>query len=131
MWFLRSCPEPGGGSRSHGDTWQPRSCPAPGGGYHSTASSFAPFHGRSGRGAVPIRPPPPYSGCPPPPSTTSRTTTTLTSASKGYHLHVVLAGFYSSHSICAIMTLQLWGMSVLRILPLTYSLVSPSVVLPL
>jgi hypothetical protein len=48
----------------------------------------------------------------PPPPTTSTTTTTLTSAisaSKGYHLHVVLAGFFSSHSIRAIMTLQLRG----------------------
>jgi hypothetical protein len=48
----------------------------------------------------------------PPPSTTSTTTTTSTSAtlaSKGYHLHVVLAGFCSSHSICAITTLQLRG----------------------
>jgi hypothetical protein len=46
----------------------------------------------------------------PPPSTTLTTTTTSTSAtstSKGYHLHVVLAGFYSSHSIRAITTLQL------------------------
>jgi hypothetical protein len=48
----------------------------------------------------------------PPPSTTSTTTTTSTSAtfaSKGYHLHVVLVGFYSSHSIRAITTLQLRG----------------------
>jgi hypothetical protein len=52
-------------------------------------------------------------------------------ASKGYQLHVVLAGFYSSHSIRAITTLQLRGMSVRRILPSTYSPVSPSVVLPL
>jgi hypothetical protein len=47
--------------------------------------------------------PPPYSGCHPPPSTTSTTITTstsATSASKGYHLHVVLAGFLlqSQHS---------------------------------
>jgi hypothetical protein len=51
-------------------------------------------------------------GLPLPPSTTSMTMTTLTlatSASKGYHLHVVLAGFYSSHSIRAITMLQLWG----------------------
>jgi hypothetical protein len=48
----------------------------------------------------------------PPPSTTSTMTTTstsATSASKGYHLHVVLVGFYSSHSIRAITTLQLQG----------------------
>jgi hypothetical protein len=41
----------------------------------------------------------------PPPSTTLTTTTTSTSAtsiSKGYHLHVVLADFCSSHSIHAI-----------------------------
>jgi hypothetical protein len=78
--------------------------------------------------------PPPYSGCHPPPSTTSTTTTTstlTTSVLKGYHLHVVLVGFYSSHSIRAIMTLQLRGMSIRRILPSTYSPVSPSVVLPL
>jgi hypothetical protein len=43
------------------------------------------------------------------PSTTSTITTTSTSASKGYHLHVVLAGFYSSHSIRVITTLQLQG----------------------
>ncbi len=46
------------------------------------------------------------------PSTTSRTmtiSTSATSASKGYHLHVVLAGFYSSHSIRTITTLQLQG----------------------
>jgi hypothetical protein len=65
-------------------------------------------------------PPSPRSGCCrlylaatqlglPPPSTTSSTTTTSTSASKGYHLHVVLAGFYSSHSIHAITTLSLRG----------------------
>jgi hypothetical protein len=37
-----------------------------------------------------------------PPSTTSMTTitsTSTTSVSKGYHLHVVLTGFYSSHNI--------------------------------
>jgi hypothetical protein len=48
----------------------------------------------------------------PPPSTTSTTmitSTSATSASKGYHLHVVLAGFYSSHSIRTITTLQLRG----------------------
>jgi hypothetical protein len=37
------------------------------------------------------------------------TSTMATSASKGYHLHVVLTGFYSSHSIHAITTLQLRG----------------------
>jgi hypothetical protein len=37
------------------------------------------------------------------------TTSTSTSATKGYHLYVVLAGFYSSHSIRAITTLQLRG----------------------
>jgi hypothetical protein len=47
-----------------------------------------------------------------PPSTTSMTTATSTSAtlaSKGYHLHVVLTGFYSSHSIHVITMLQLRG----------------------
>jgi hypothetical protein len=44
---------------------------------------------------------------------------------------VVLTGFYSSHSIRVITTLQLRGMSVRQILPSTYSPVSPSVVLPL
>jgi hypothetical protein len=37
------------------------------------------------------------------------TTSTSTSATRGYHLHVVLAGFYSSHNIRAITTLQLRG----------------------
>jgi hypothetical protein len=49
-------------------------------------------------------------GLPPPPSmtlTTMTTSTSATSASKGYHPHVVLAGFYSSHSIRVITTLQL------------------------
>jgi hypothetical protein len=45
----------------------------------------------------------------PPPSTTSMTTTTSTSTSKGYHLHVVLTGLCSNHSIRAITTLQLRG----------------------
>jgi hypothetical protein len=62
---------------------------------------------------------------------TTSTSTSATSATRGYHLHVILAGFYSSHSIHAITTLQLRGMSVRRILPSTYSPVSPSVVLPL
>jgi hypothetical protein len=31
-WRPQSCPEPGGGSRSHGDTWHPRSYPNPGSG---------------------------------------------------------------------------------------------------
>jgi hypothetical protein len=86
-----------------------RGGPEPGGGYHSIAPSSAPFCGRSGRGAIPIRPPLPLPGrhptrvAPPPPSTTSTTTTTstsATSASKGYHLHVVLTGFLlqSQHS---------------------------------
>jgi hypothetical protein len=86
--------------------------------------------------AAPIRLSPPLPGCHPTrdvaPSTTSMTTTTstlATSASKGYHLHVVLADFCSSHSIHVITTLQLWEMSVHQILPLTYSPVSPSVVL--
>jgi hypothetical protein len=48
-------------------------------------------------------------GLPPPPSTITTTSTSATSASKGYHLHVVLIGFYSSHSIRAITTLQLRG----------------------
>jgi hypothetical protein len=37
------------------------------------------------------------------------TTSTSTLASRGYHLHVILTGFYSSHSIRAITTLQLRG----------------------
>jgi hypothetical protein len=37
------------------------------------------------------------------------TTSTSTSATRGYRLHVVLAGFYTSHSIHAITTLQLRG----------------------
>jgi hypothetical protein len=40
---------------------------------------------------------------------TATTTSTSTSAIRGYHLHVVLAGFYSSHSIRVITTLQLQG----------------------
>jgi hypothetical protein len=43
---------------------------------------------------------------------TATTTSTLTSATlalRGYHLHMVLVSFYSSHNIRAIMTLQLWG----------------------
>jgi hypothetical protein len=35
------------------------------------------------------------------------TSTSASSASKGYHLHVILISFYSSHSICTIMALQL------------------------
>jgi hypothetical protein len=42
-------------------------------------------------------------------ATTTSTSTSATSATRGYHLHVVLAGFYSSHSIRVIMTLQLRG----------------------
>jgi hypothetical protein len=69
---------------------------------------------------------------PPLPSTTSTTTSTSAiSTSKGYHLHVVLADFYSSHNIRAITMLQLRGMSIHRILPLTYSPALPSVELPL
>jgi hypothetical protein len=83
-WLPWSCPEPGGGSQSRGDMWHPRSCPEPGGGYHSTAPSSATL-------------------------TTTTTSTLATLASKGYHLHVVLSGFCSSHSICAIATLQLRG----------------------
>jgi hypothetical protein len=65
---------------------------------------------------------------------TAMTTSTLTSATlvlRGYHLHVALVGFYTSHNIYAITTLQLWGMSAHRILPSTYSPVSASMVLPL
>jgi hypothetical protein len=139
MWRPRSCPELRGGSQSRGDTWRSRICPAPGDGYHSTAPSSTPFRGRSGRSAIPIRPSlllPGYhpTQVAPPPSTTSTTTTTSTSAistSKGYHLHVVLVDFYSSHNIRAITTLQLRGMSVHRILSLTYSPALPSVELPL
>jgi hypothetical protein len=42
-------------------------------------------------------------------ATTTSTSTSATSATRGYHLHVVLTGFYSSHSIRAITTLQLRG----------------------
>jgi hypothetical protein len=42
-------------------------------------------------------------------ATTTSTSTSATSATRGYHLHVVLAGFYSSHSIRVITTLQLRG----------------------
>jgi hypothetical protein len=42
-------------------------------------------------------------------ATTTSTSTSATSATRGYHLHVVLVGFYSSHSIRAITTLQLRG----------------------
>jgi hypothetical protein len=135
-WWPRSCPTPVGGCWSPGDTWRLRSCPEPRGGYHSTDPSSAPFRGRSGCGTVPIRPSlhlpglhPTRVAALPPPSTTS--TTTTTSTSKDYHLHVVLASLCSSHSIHAITTLQLRGKSIHRILPLTYSSVSPSVVLPL
>jgi hypothetical protein len=64
-------------------------------------------------------------------ATTTSTSTSATSTTRGYHLHVVLTGFYSSHSIRAITTLQLWRMSVRQILLSTYSPVSTSVVLPL
>jgi hypothetical protein len=43
---------------------------------------------------------------------TTRTTSTLTSATsalRGYHIHVVLIGFYYSHNIRVITTLQLQG----------------------
>jgi hypothetical protein len=63
-----------------------------------------------------IRPPPPLPGrhptwvaAPSMTSTTMTTSTSASSASKGYHLYVVLAGFYSSHSIRVIITLQLRG----------------------
>jgi hypothetical protein len=42
---------------------------------------------------------------------TTMTTSILTSATltlRGYHLYVVLIGFYSSYNLCAIMMLQLW-----------------------
>jgi hypothetical protein len=51
---------------------------------------------------------------PPLPSMVLMTTTTSTSASlesKGYHLHVVLIGFYSSHNTHTITMQQLRGMS--------------------
>jgi hypothetical protein len=63
---------------------------------------------------------------------TATTTSTLISATlalSGYHLHVVLVSFYSSHNIRAITTLQLREMSAHRILPSTYSPISPSGVL--
>jgi hypothetical protein len=47
-------------------------------------------------------------------ATTTSTSTSATSATRGYHLHVVLAGFYSSHSIRAITTLQLRGCQFIR-----------------
>jgi hypothetical protein len=40
---------------------------------------------------------------------TTSTSTSATLVTRGYHLHVVLTGFYSSHSIRAITTLQLRG----------------------
>jgi hypothetical protein len=42
-------------------------------------------------------------------ATTTSTSTSATSATRGYHLYVVLVGFYSTHSIRAITTLQLQG----------------------
>jgi hypothetical protein len=65
--------------------------------------------------AATIRPLPPLPDRHPtrvtvPPSTASTnmaTSTSASSASKGYHLHVILISFYSSHSICTIMALQL------------------------
>jgi hypothetical protein len=42
-------------------------------------------------------------------ATTTFTSISATSATRSYHLHVILVGFYSSHSIRAIMTLQLRG----------------------
>jgi hypothetical protein len=62
---------------------------------------------------------------------TTSSLTSATSASRSYHLHVVLVGFYSSHNIHTITMLQLRGMSARRILPSAYSSVSPSLVLPL
>jgi hypothetical protein len=59
-------------------------------------------------------------------ATTTSTSTLATLALRGYHLHVVLIGFYYSHNIRAITTLQLRGMSACRILPSTYSPVLPS-----
>jgi hypothetical protein len=56
--------------------------------------------------------------------------TSDTSTLRGYHLHVVLNDFYSSHNIRAI-TLQIREMWAHRILPSAYSSVSPYVVLPL
>jgi hypothetical protein len=38
-------------------------------------------------------------------ATTTSTLTSATLALRGYHLHVVLIDFYSSHNICVIMTL--------------------------
>jgi hypothetical protein len=57
------------------------------------------------------------------------TLTSATLALRGYNLHVVLIGFYSSHNIRVITTLQLRGMSARWILSLTYSSVSLSLVL--
>jgi hypothetical protein len=42
-------------------------------------------------------------------ATTMPTLTLATLSLMGYHLHVVLVGFYSSHNVRAITMLQLWG----------------------
>jgi hypothetical protein len=42
-------------------------------------------------------------------ATTMPTLTSATLALMGYHLHVVLVSFYSSHNVCAITMLQLRG----------------------
>jgi hypothetical protein len=40
MWCPRSCPAPGGGCWSPGDTWRPQSCPAPRGGCWSPSDTW-------------------------------------------------------------------------------------------
>jgi hypothetical protein len=47
-------------------------------------------------------------------ATTTSTSTSATSATRDYYLHVILADFYSSHSIRAITTLQLRGCQFVR-----------------
>jgi hypothetical protein len=70
-------------------------------------------------------------------STAMPTSTSIstTSASRGYHLHVVFISFYSNHTVHTITTLQLHmgegGGLVRRILFSAYSPVSPFVILTL
>jgi hypothetical protein len=123
---------------SPGDTWWPQSCPEPGGGYHSTAPSSAPFHGRSGCGAVLIRPPLLLPGRHP-----TRVAPPLHDFDDHDHLDIGYLGIKGLSSVCGTCRFLLQsqylrhhdaataGMSVRQILPSTYSPVSPSVVLPL
>jgi hypothetical protein len=94
-----------------------RGGPEPGGGYHSIAPSSAPFCGRSGRGAIPIRPPLPLPGRHPtrvaaPPPRLRRPRPPRSRLPR--HQRAIICMwyspvFYSSHSIHAITTLQLQG----------------------